>query len=103
MLKKVLTSFTKWNNITTSFTDGKNGGEKLMTLMEQKRLEKKYTQQFMADSIEVSVGCYNMYENNQRKIPKDKAEKISTILGCKIEDIFTPSNLTVCKTNAKND
>ena len=39
----------------------------MMTEMEKKRQEKGYTQQLMAENIDVSVGCYNMYENNQRK------------------------------------
>lgn len=72
-----------------------------MTEMENKRQEKGFTQQFMADSIEVSVSCYNMYENNQRKIPKDKAEAIATVLECEINDIFIPSNFTNCEIRAK--
>ena len=70
-----------------------------MTKMEKKRQEKGYTQQFMAESINVSVGCYNMYENNQRKIPKSKAEQIAQILECNISEIFTPSNFTVRENN----
>lgn len=72
-----------------------------MTKMEKKRQEKGYTQQFVADSINVSVGCYNMYENNQRKIPKDKAELIVELLECKINDIFTPFSFTNCETVAR--
>lgn len=72
-----------------------------MTEIEKRRLEKGYTQQFMADNIEVSVGCYNMYENNQRKIPKDKAESIANVLQCQIDDIFTPFTFTNCETKAK--
>ena len=70
-----------------------------MTTIEKKRQEKGYTQQFMAESIDVSIGCYNMYENNQRKIPKEKAEKIAYILNCDVSEIFTPSNFTACETN----
>lgn len=72
-----------------------------MTEMEKKRQERGYTQQFMADSIEVSVGCYNMYENNQRKIPKNKAEAIAKVLQCEIGDIFIPFTFTNCETIAK--
>ena len=53
-----------------------------MTELEHRRKEKNYTQQYMADEIDVSVGCYNMYENNQRKIPIEKAEKIANVLYC---------------------
>ena len=72
-----------------------------MTEMEKKRQEKGYTQQFMAESIEVSIGCYNMYENNQRKIPKNKAEAIAKVLQCEICDIFVPFTFTNCETTAK--
>lgn len=72
-----------------------------MTEMEKKRQERGFTQQFMADSIEVSVGCYNMYENNQRKIPKNKAEAIAKVLECEINDIFIPFTFTNCETIAK--
>lgn len=65
--------------------------------IEKRRQEKGYTQQFMAKQIGVSIGCYSMYENNQRKIPKIKAEIIAKILDCKIEDIFTPSYFTSCE------
>lgn len=72
-----------------------------MTEIERKRQEKGYTQKYMAENINVSIGCYNMYENNQRKIPKDKAEKIARILECKINDIFVPSTFTNCEIKAK--
>lgn len=74
-----------------------------MTEMEKKRREKGYTQQFVADNINVSVGCYNMYENSQRKIPKDKAELISKLLECETSDIFTPFTFTNCETRAKEE
>lgn len=72
-----------------------------MTEVEKRRQEKGYTQQFMADSINVSIGCYNMYENNQRKIPKDKAEGIAKVLNCNLTDIFIPFTFTNCETEAK--
>ena len=72
-----------------------------MTEVEKRRREKGFTQQFMADSINVSIGCYNMYENNQRKIPKNKAEGIAKVLGCNTKDIFIPFTFTNCETKAK--
>lgn len=65
-----------------------------MTEIEKIRKNRGYTQQFMAESIETSIGCYNMYENNQRKVPKEKAILIAKVLGCQISDIFIPSNFT---------
>lgn len=72
-----------------------------MTEMEKKRQEKGYTQQLMSENIDVSVGCYNMYENNQRKIPKQKAEAIAKLLDCEVQDIFIPFTFTNCETAAK--
>lgn len=72
-----------------------------MTELEVRRKEKEYTQQYMAEEIDVSIGCYNMYENNQRKIPIEKAEKIAKVLNCKMDDIFTPSSFTVSEKTAK--
>ena len=72
-----------------------------MTKMEKKRQEKGYTQQYVANNIEVSVGCYNMYENNQRKIPKEKAELIAKLLNCKVGDIFEPFTFTNCEMRPK--
>lgn len=69
-----------------------------MTVIEKKRLEKGYTQEYMAKAIEVSTGCYNMYENNQRKIPKNKAEKIAKILNCEVDKLFMPFTFTNCET-----
>ena len=71
-----------------------------MTKVEKRRQEKGFTQAFMAENIGVSIGCYNMYENNQRKIPKNKAEKIATVLRCDITDLFIPFSFTNCETTA---
>ena len=72
-----------------------------MTEIEKKRKEKGYTQQYMADEIETSIGCYNMYENNQRKVPRDKAILIATVLGCNLDDIFIPSIFTASEMASK--
>ena len=72
-----------------------------MTEIEKRRKEKGYTQQFMADNIETSIGCYNMYENNQRKVPKEKAILIANVLECNLSDIFTPSSFTASEKIAK--
>lgn len=69
--------------------------------MEKRRREKGYTQQFMANNTNISIGCYNMYENNQRKIPISKALAIANVLECEIEDIFLPFTFTNCETTAK--
>lgn len=72
-----------------------------MTEIEKKRKKKGYTQQFMAEKIGTSVGSYNMYENNQRKVPKEKATLIANVLECQLSDIFIPSSFTVSEIAAK--
>lgn len=72
-----------------------------MTEIEKRRKEKGYTQQFMAEQIKTSIGCYNMYENNQRKVPIEKANLIATVLDCSRDDIFTPFSFTVCEIKTK--
>ena len=72
-----------------------------MTEIEKRRKEKGYTQQYKAENIDTSIGCYNMYENNQRKVPKEKAILISNVLGCELDDIFVPSSFTVSEISVK--
>lgn len=72
-----------------------------MTELEKRRVERGFTQQFVADNIGVTVGGYNMYENKQRKVPKNKADLIAKLLGCQTEDIFVPSSFTVSEIIAK--
>lgn len=69
-----------------------------MTEVEKRRQEKGFTQAYMARNIGVSIGCYNMYENSQRRIPKSKAEKIADVLRCEVNDLFIPSCFTNCET-----
>ena len=72
-----------------------------MTEIEKRRKDKSFTQQYMADNIDTSIGCYNMYENNQRKVPKDKAILIANVLECELNDIFVPSNFTASEIQVK--
>lgn len=65
-----------------------------MTSLELERKKIGKTQQEIAEKIGVSVSCYNMYENNQRKIPNEKAEKLVEVFNKKKEDIFLPANFT---------
>lgn len=72
-----------------------------MTEIEKRRKEKGYTQQYMAENIDTSIGCYNMYENNQRKVPREKAVLIANVLECELDNIFVPSSFTVSEISAK--
>lgn len=72
-----------------------------MTEIEKRRKEKGYTQQYMAENIDTSIGCYNMYENNQRKVPREKAVLIANVLECELDNIFVPSSFTVSEISVK--
>ena len=65
-----------------------------MTL-ENKRVSKGYTQQYMADQIGISIASYNYYENGQRDIPKWVVDKIKNILEINRDDIFLPSKFSL--------
>lgn len=72
-----------------------------MTEIEKIRKMMGYTQQYMANKIDTSVACYNMYENNQRKVPKEKAIEISKVLECPLDFLFEPFSFTVSETKVK--
>lgn len=59
------------------------------------RKQKGFSQRYMADQLNIGVSTYNQYENNNRKIPIDKAEAIAKILNITISDIFLPAWFTI--------
>lgn len=58
-----------------------------------------YTQEGMAKILGVGLSTYNQYENSQRSVPSDIAERISEILKVPQEQIFLPTKFTVSKLN----
>lgn len=66
------------------------------------RNAKKITQEQMAKRLNIGISTYNQYENSQRNIPFDVAEKIATILKVRVDDIFLPIKFTVSKSNKVN-
>lgn len=69
----------------------------MQTGLKKARLETGMTQEVMAKMLDVAVSTYNQYENGNRSIPNDIAEKMSEILGKPIDSIFLPKNFTVSK------
>lgn len=51
-----------------------------------------YTQEDMAEKLDVVVSHYNMMENGKRKISLDFAKKIADIFGKSIDEIFFADN-----------
>jgi len=71
-----------------------------MTLAEVRKA-KNITQAEMAEMLGVSVAAYNLYENGERKIPSEIAEKIAKILGIDKNEYFIPKTFAVRKTKEK--
>lgn len=71
----------------------RTGGEKMNLKVLRKR--KGFSQQYMANQLNIAISTYNQYENNNRKIPIDKAKGIAEILNININDIFSPVWFTI--------
>lgn len=64
----------------------------LKSIREQKKGEAaKYTIAEAARAIGVSAPTYRKLESNPSSITYAQAEKLSSFLGCKVSDIFLPS------------
>ena len=74
-----------------------------MASLSELRAKKNITQEQMGKMLGVGTSTYNQYENSQRNIPMNVAEKISEILGVKIEDVFLPVRFTVSKKEDKQN
>ena len=55
---------------------------------------RNYTQQFMADSLELSQNAYCKIENGTTKLTIDRLEEIATILDVPVESILSSQNQT---------
>ena len=66
-----------------------------MTALADLRKKAGYTQEEMSKLLNIGLSTYNQYENSQRHIPRDVANKIAAILNVSIEDIFLPTRFTV--------
>ncbi len=56
--------------------------------LKRRRLRNGFTQQMLADAIDVSLSTYSKKENGINKFTIDEAFKIAKILKCDIKDIF---------------
>lgn len=74
------------------------GGERIIKL-ENIRKEKRFTQQEMAEKLDIAISTYSQYETGSRGIPVHIAIKISEILDIEISKIFLPTKFTVSKSD----
>jgi len=56
------------------------------------RKTKGFTQQHMADNLEMTVSSYNMKENGKRSIDTKELEKIASVLGVQTVIFFKKSS-----------
>lgn len=82
------------------FIEGK-GGDLIVTKLAYLRKKKGLTQDEMAKMLAIGLSTYNQYENLQRSIPIQIAEKIASILDVPVDEIFLPIKFTVSKTRVK--
>ena len=59
------------------------------TLLRQKRLEKKMTQQALGDLVGLSASAVGMYETSRRLPDVDTLYRISAVLGIPADRLFT--------------
>ena len=64
---------------------------------------RNYTQQFIADSLELSQNAYCKIENGTTKLTIDRLETIATILDVPAESILSSGNHTFNIENHHND
>lgn len=75
-----------------------------MTKLAYLRKKKGLTQDEMAKILAIGLSTYNQYENLQRGIPFQIAEKIASMFDIPVDEIFLPIKFTVSKTKtAKGD
>ncbi len=51
------------------------------------RMIRGYTQEYMADKLNIAQNTYSKYENNSERLPIETIERIATILGVSVNDI----------------
>lgn len=66
-----------------------------MRQIEVVRKARGFTQEYVANSVGVATSSYNQYETGARSIPADTAEKIASVLGVEVGEIFLPMKFTV--------
>lgn len=66
-----------------------------MRQIEDIRKAKGFTQEYVAANVGVATSSYNQYETGARNIPADVAERIASVLGVDVGEIFLPIKFTI--------
>ncbi len=72
-------------------------GKNLKLLREANR----FTQQQVADFLDLKRSTYSNYESGEREMPIDKLERVATLYGCELSDLLSDDesvleNMLVC-------
>jgi transcriptional regulator with XRE-family HTH domain len=62
--------------------------QSILTKVNQKRLEKNYSQQYMASRLKISQSYYNKIESGKKTITLQHILQIASILDIEITDLF---------------
>ena len=64
----------------------------ILQKIRQARLRQKFSQQYMADRLNMTQGYYNKLENGKKKLTLDVIIQIAVILNLEITEFFGPEN-----------
>jgi transcriptional regulator with XRE-family HTH domain len=59
------------------------------------RMIRGYTQEYMADKLNIAQNTYSKYENNSERLPIETIERIASILGVSINDITSTDPIII--------
>lgn len=57
--------------------------------LREKRVEKKYTQQEMAERVGITQVAYSNYELGKRYPKPEMLKTLATVLGCTVDELLT--------------
>ena len=66
--------------------------EKILTKIIVKRLEKNFSQNYIASRLKISQSYYNKIENGKKDITLKKTIEIATILNIDLTELFKHNN-----------
>ncbi len=65
------------------------------------RTANSFTQQQIADFLEIKRSAYSNYESGEREMPLDRLERVATLYGCELSDLLSDDqraidNMLIC-------
>lgn len=72
------------------------------SIIKLKRLDKNYTQEYMAEVLDIDKSTYSRIENNQIKPKKEYLEKLALEFQCSLEDFNSYSQESISMQSVLN-